>query len=105
MSPKIESTPAATLVCSKKLGLVWGGKALPPQTKPSFFEQTKVAAGVDSIFGDILDADYLTEVVKKKQPEVIFHLAAQPLVRYAYQHPKETYLVNVIGTVNLLEAI
>ncbi len=58
-----------------------------------------------SIFGDVRDYDSLKATLITHRPEIIFHLAAQPLVRYSYHHPVETYSTNVMGTVNLLEAL
>jgi len=65
----------------------------------------KVDQLVSSTIGDIRNFDFLLETVKKIKPEVIIHMAAQPLVMEAYKNPRETYEVNVMGTVNLLEAV
>lgn len=89
----------------KLLGAEVTGYSLAPQTTPSLFELANVCRDIASIEGNILDKDHLTQAIKQQQPDVIFHLAAQPLVHYSYQNPLETYTVNVIGTVNLLEAI
>ncbi len=82
------------------------GYALPPPTDPSLF----VAAKVDELLSsseiaDVRDCEMLHSVVRRVRPEIVFHLAAQPLVRYSYRAPVETYAVNVMGTVHLLEAI
>lgn len=89
----------------KLLGATVTGYSLPPHTTPSLFELAKVDHDMTSINGNILDASYLMKTIKEQQPDIIFHLAAQPLVHYSYQNPLETYTVNVIGTVNLLEAL
>ena len=81
------------------------GYALPAPTSPNLFEVAKVAAGMTSIIGDVRDLDNLKAVVLEHQPEVIFHLAAQPIVRLSYEDPVETYSTNVLGTVNLLESV
>ena len=81
------------------------GYSLPPPTQPSLFEIAHVADGMSSEDGDVRDFEKLRTCVAKFQPEIIFHLAAQSLVRYSYAHPIETYTTNVIGTVNLLEAV
>jgi CDP-glucose 4,6-dehydratase len=81
------------------------GYALAPPTNPSLFEVAEVGSGMTSIIGDIRDLDTLQAVLAKHQPEIVIHMAAQPLVRYSYQNPVETYSTNVMGTVNLLEAV
>ena len=81
------------------------GYALAPPTNPSLFEVAEVGSGMISIIGDIRDLDKLQAVFAEYQPEIVIHMAAQPLVRYSYQNPVETYSTNVMGTVNLLEAV
>lgn len=81
------------------------GYALSPQTQPSIFNLANVASSITSIEANILDVETLTRTIKEQSPDIIFHLAAQPLVHYSYQNPTETYTVNVIGTVNVLESI
>jgi CDP-glucose 4,6-dehydratase len=81
------------------------GYALIPPTNPSLFEVAEVGAGMASIIGDIRDADKLCAEFAKHRPEIVIHMAAQPLVRYSYAEPVETYSTNVMGTVNLLEAV
>jgi CDP-glucose 4,6-dehydratase len=81
------------------------GYALAP-LKPGVFESARldeVIAG--HTVGDLRDTARLSECLQEVQPEVVFHLAAQPLVRYSYREPVETYMVNVMGTVHLLEAV
>lgn len=81
------------------------GYALPAPTSPNLFEVANVAERMTSIIGDVRDLDNLKAVVLEHQPEVIFHLAAQPIVRLSYEDPVETYSTNVLGTVHLLEAV
>lgn len=80
------------------------GYALAPPTNPSLFEIAGVGSGMTSIIGDIRDLTRLREVFAEYRPEIVIHMAAQPLVRYSYAEPVETYSTNVMGTVNLLEA-
>ncbi|MGB4811063.1 MAG: CDP-glucose 4,6-dehydratase [Methylophilaceae bacterium] len=86
-------------------GAIVTGYALNPTTSPSLFEVAKVAEGMHSIIADIRDIEKLKREVKKARPEIIFHMAAQALVRYSYENPVETYSTNVMGTVHLLEAV
>lgn len=81
------------------------GYALAPPTNPSLFDVAKVGAGMTSIIADIRDLEKLRTVFSEHQPEIVIHMAAQPLVRYSYIEPVETYSTNVMGTVNLLEAV
>lgn len=81
------------------------GYALAPPTNPSLFEIAKVEAGMTSIIGDIRDIHCLQAAFTEYQPEIVIHMAAQPLVLYSYANPVETYSTNVMGTVNLLEAV
>lgn len=81
------------------------GYALTPPTQPSLFDVADVSAGMTSILGDIRDLAKLQAVFGEHQPEIVIHMAAQPLVRYSYQNPVETYSTNVMGTVHLLEAV
>lgn len=81
------------------------GYALAPPTNPSLFEVAEVGQGMTSIIGDIRDLEHLRRVFAEHQPEIVIHMAAQPLVRYSYIEPVETYSTNVMGTVNLLEAV
>lgn len=89
----------------QEMGARVAGFALPPPTRPSLYESARVGEGMESHMGDLRDLEALTAVVRHFRPEVIFHLAAQPLVRRSYQEPVETYTTNVIGTVHLLEAV
>lgn len=81
------------------------GYALKPPTSPSLFELTDTKKHIHSIEADITDAEKLIKTVKESKPDIIFHLAAQPLVRLSYKEPAATYNTNVIGTVNILEAV
>jgi len=81
------------------------GYALGPPTQPSLFEQADVANVVRSIRADVRDFSRLKAVIAECRPDVIIHLAAQSVVRRGYEDPIETYSSNVIGTVNLLEAV
>lgn len=81
------------------------GYALPPNTTPNLFSLANVGEGMAHIIGDIRDFDALMAVFEDFQPEIVFHLAAQPLVRASYAEPRETFEVNVQGTVNVLEAV
>lgn len=87
------------------LGAHVTGYALKPPTDPSLFEIARVAQGMNSIEGDIRHLELLRDAMRAAQPEIVIHMAAQPLVRYSYQHPVETYETNVMGTVNVLEAV
>lgn len=89
----------------QSLGVELTGYALSPPTMPSLFEEADIAHGMHSIVGDIRDLLTLQQAVRAAQPEIIIHMAAQPLVRYSYQNPVETYAANVMGTVHLLEAV
>lgn len=80
------------------------GYALDPPTNPSMYELCRVGALVKSTIADVRDAATLAKSMKAARPEIAFHMAAQPLVRESYRNPVETYAVNVMGTVNLLEA-
>jgi CDP-glucose 4,6-dehydratase len=79
------------------------GYALEPPTNPSFYNIAAIDQTVSSTIGDIRDYDLLSETIKKVMPDVIIHMAAQPLVRQSYIDPRETYEINVMGTVNLLD--
>ena len=80
------------------------GFALEPPTAPSLFEQAHIADGMLSEIGDIRDLDTITRSIASFNPEILIHMAAQPLVRLSYREPVETYATNVMGTVHVLEA-
>ena len=87
------------------LGAKITGYALPPPTDPNLFTLSKISELVHSVVADIRDFDSLKKAIISAQPDIIFHMAAQSLVRESYKIPVETYSVNVMGTVNLFEAI
>lgn len=87
------------------LGAKVTGFALAPDTQPSLFEQLQLSSRMDHRLGDVRDLAAVRAVVEAAQPDFIFHLAAQPLVRRSYVDPVETYATNVMGTVNVLEAV
>jgi CDP-glucose 4,6-dehydratase len=87
------------------LGAEVHGYALPPETTPSLFEVTRIGDRVHSVLGDIRDYPALKRALDDAKPSIVFHLAAQPLVRRSYKAPVETYATNVMGTVHLLEAV
>lgn len=89
----------------KSLNVELVGYSLLPPTSPSLFETANVANGMTSIIGDILDFENFKSVVKKHKPEIVIHMAAQSLVHESYKKPLETYATNIMGTVNILEAI
>lgn len=89
----------------QNLGANVTGFALKPPTNPSFFEVANVSQGMQSIIGDIRHFDQLKEALENSEPEFVFHLAAQSLVRESYRAPLDTYSTNVMGTVNVLEAV
>jgi CDP-glucose 4,6-dehydratase len=86
------------------MGAELRGIALQPPTTPALFDVAQVAKGMDSQLADIRDASAIVRLVKDFQPEIIIHMAAQPLVRLSYQQPIETYATNVMGTLHVLEA-
>lgn len=81
------------------------GYALAPPSRPSLFDVAQVGGGMESITADVLDLEHLVAAVTAQQPEVVIHMAAQSLVRPSYDQPVETFATNVMGTVNLLEAV
>jgi CDP-glucose 4,6-dehydratase len=89
----------------EELGARVSGFALPPPTEPSLFDAAKIGSSVDSVIGDVRGYDAVVSAIKAAAPDLVFHLAAQPLVRYSYENPVETYATNVMGTVHVLEAV
>ena len=89
----------------QQLGAEVTGYALEAPTTPSLFEVANVARGMVSIIGDVRDGEALKRAMAQARPEIVIHMAAQPLVRYSYVNPVETYATNVMGVVNLLEAV
>ncbi len=88
-----------------KAGADVTGYSLEPPTNPNLFELAGLENRIRSITGDIRDRDHLLEVFQATRPEIVFHLAAQPLVRVSYEQPIMTFETNVMGTVNLLECV
>lgn len=89
----------------RRLGAVTTGFSLPPPTEPSFFKALEAGAAVDHRIGDIRDGAALSAALEDSGAEIVFHLAAQPIVRVAHANPLDTLTTNVIGTANLLEAV
>ena len=85
------------------LGVEVKGYSLNPSTSPSLFDEAKIDSIIESQIGDIRDQDTLYESMTSFNPDILIHMAAQPLVRYSYDAPIETYEVNVLGTVKVLE--
>ncbi len=81
------------------------GYALEAPTNPNLFTLCDLESKINSIIGDVRDIEHLHKVFQKVQPEIVIHMAAQPLVRESYQNPVYTYEVNVMGTVNVLECV
>lgn len=81
------------------------GYSLEPPTKPDLFSMSGVEGQMHSVIGDIRDREKLKKAFDEAQPEIVFHLAAQPIVRDSYKNPAYTYETNVMGTVNVLECI
>ena len=88
----------------KHLGAEICGYSLEPNTTPNLFNAAGISKGIKSVIGDILNKDTLNKTFLDFKPEIVFHLAAQPLVRLSYSEPVKTYETNVIGTLNVLEA-
>lgn len=88
-----------------RLGAHVSGVSLPPDTSPNLFECAKIESVLDSRIVDIRHRDALRDTVVEIQPDIVFHLAAQPLVRRSYRDPVETFDTNVMGSINLLEAV
>lgn len=89
----------------QSLGAEVTGFALAPATQPSLFEVARVGEGMRSVFGDIRDQGAVLQAMRAVRPDVVIHMAAQALVRASYVDPVGTYATNVMGTVNLLEAV
>jgi len=89
----------------QKLGVEVTGFSQSPPTNPNLFEVANVGRGMSTVIGDIRDEAILTRAMQKAKPEIVIHMAAQPLVRRSYVDPVETFSTNVMGTVNLLEAV
>jgi len=81
------------------------GVALDPPTNPNLYQSASVADGMVSLRTDIRNGDEIKQIFRQHKPEIVFHLAAQPLVRYSYDHPVETYETNVMGSLHVLEGM
>ena len=89
----------------KLLGAEVTGIGLDPQTLPSHFMDSKVHVGIRDIRIDIRDSQLISNIIEEIKPDYIFHMAAQPIVNYSYLYPYETWSTNVMGTINILEAL
>jgi CDP-glucose 4,6-dehydratase len=89
----------------QRMGAQVTGFALTPPTRPALFDVARVADGMTSVIGDIRDRQALEDALVAANPEIVIHMAAQPLVRASYDDPVGTYATNVMGTVHLLEAV
>jgi CDP-glucose 4,6-dehydratase len=87
-----------------RMGARIAGLSLPPPTDPSLFQLAGLQGFVPTTFGDIRDLDVVIDAMRDWQPEIVFHLAAQALVRQSYREPVTTYATNIMGTVHVLEA-
>ena len=88
-----------------QLGADVVGMALPPATTPNLFQLADINKLLDSHLVDIRIADQVTQLVRQTKPDVVFHLAAQALVRESYRQPVDTFATNVMGTAHVLEAV
>lgn len=91
-------------ILSKAGAEVWGYSLNPP-TEPSLFETASIGKNINSVIGDIRDFESLKKSFDEARPEIVLHLAAQPLVRDSYENTAYTYETNVMGTVNILECV
>lgn len=89
----------------KNAGADVTGFSLAPATEPALFDMAGIADGMKSVIGDIRDIDALSRCFEEARPEIVIHLAAQPIVRDSYKQPRYTYETNVMGTVNILECV
>lgn len=87
------------------MGAIVTGYSLEPPTEPNLFGLSEIEKNMNSIIGDIRDLELLEKVFNESQPEIVLHLAAQPIVRDSYKDPLYTYETNVMGTVNILECV
>ena len=89
----------------KSLGAIVSGFSLEPSTSPNLFTEAKVSNDMASVIGDVRDFNALYNALESYKPEIVIHMAAQPLVGLSYIEPVETYATNVMGTVHVLEAV
>jgi CDP-glucose 4,6-dehydratase len=94
-----------TSIWLSKLGAEVHGYALEAPTSPSLFQAARIGSVINSTIGDVRDLDALRRAMAAVKPDIVLHMAAQPLVRLSYRDPVETYATNVMGTVHLLEAV
>lgn len=87
------------------MGAVVCGYAKEPTQEQRLFELTGISEKIANVYGDVRDLEHMQRVMQEFQPEIVFHLAAQPIVRESYRNPVGTYSTNVMGTVNVLEAV
>lgn len=87
------------------LGAEVTGVGLVPNTEPALFDQLALEDRVDHRIFDVRDSARVADLVREVQPDIVFHLAAQPLVRYSYEHPLETFETNIVGTAYVLDAL
>lgn len=88
-----------------RLGAQVTGYAIDPPSQPNYYDATRLGNRIPSIYGDVRDLAALSQAINDAEPEIVLHLAAQPLVRTAFHEPAHTFATNVMGTVNLLEAV
>jgi CDP-glucose 4,6-dehydratase len=88
----------------QQMGAIVKGYSLEPVTTPNLFTQAKVSQNMESEIGNITDLNHINQSMVSFNPDVLIHMAAQPLVRLSYQEPVLTYATNVMGTVNVLES-
>jgi len=88
-----------------KMGAEVTGISLAPKSSPNLFDLSNISGSCESNFCDIRNLEKLSLLVKKVDPEIIFHLAAQPLVRASYKEPLNTFSTNIMGTINILECL
>jgi len=89
----------------QSMGAEVTGLALDPPSDPSMFDMARIADGMNSIKSDVRDLDSVKKIINQHKPEIVIHMAAQALVHYSYKDPVSTYTTNIIGTMNVLEAI
>jgi len=89
----------------QSMGAIVTGLSLDPRTEPNIYTVAHVAESMDSLRADICSSEKVYSIINVVKPEIVFHFAAQPLVRYSYKKPIETYETNVMGTLHVLEAI
>jgi CDP-glucose 4,6-dehydratase len=88
-----------------KLNAVVSGYALPPDSSQPLFEELRLTESINQIYGDITEKNAVLSAVQESRPEIVFHLAAQPLVLESYKNPCSTFFINAQGTVELLDAL